>query len=373
MDRICSRCGIQIPSTRRSDAKYCSSDCLKKHHYEVNQDRIKREKRAHYVPKERQQRTCPHCGAEFTATKATNTYCSKVCVKAAWQVRHSEEVAARNARTRSERAEKRIERIATRAAQRESQICATDGCQVSHADDPHFNGGMCSLHYQRARRAGERLQDLGIRMCPRCGADMSTARRNAKYCSQNCTRLTHREKHAANIRVRMTFVQNQRRAARVGNPGGVPFTLAGWLAFLKHVDYRCTYCGVQTEQLQMDHIIALSRGGPHSLANITAACGHCNPSKKDRLLLVEWAPKRLGGKPRYDRTQRRGSITNIYRPEDYRGPDGPHTHVLQKALEWSELYRVIEYSEKWIAAAGAASDNNDTVHTSISRLSNSSL
>lgn len=178
---------------------------------------------------------------------------------------------------------------------------------------------------------------------------MSAARRNAKYCSQDCTRLSHIAKHAAKLRVRMTLVHNERRAARVGNLGGEPFTVTEWLAFLKRLDYRCTYCGIQTEHIQMDHIIPLSGGGPHALANITAACGHCNSSKKDRILLAEWAPKRLGGKPRYDRTQRRGSITNVYRPEDYRGPGGPLPHVLQMAQEWTELYRVIEYSETWIA------------------------
>ena len=358
MDRTCPRCGDPIPSSRRRDAKYCSSDCLKKHHYEKNQERIKAEQRARYVPKERQQRACLHCGVEFLATKSGNTYCSKACVKAAWQVTHRDEVDARNARTRSERAAKRIERIATRAAQRESLICATDGCQVSHADDPHFHGGMCSLHYQRARRTGQRIRDLGIRTCPRCGADMSAARRNAKYCSQDCTRLTHKEKHAAKIRIRMTLVHNQRRAARVGNPGGVPFALHEWLDFLKDIDYRCTYCGIQTQHLQMDHIIALSIGGPHALANITAACAHCNPSKRNRILLQEWAPKRLGGKPRYDRTQPRGSITNDYRPEDYRGPDGPLPHVLQMAKEWTELYRVIQYTETWIAQYPAVGNQN---------------
>lgn len=99
----------------------------------------------------------------------------------------------------------------------------------------------------------------------------------------------------------------------------------------------------------MDHIVALSHGGPHALANLTAACGSCNASKKDRLLLVEWAPKRLGGKPRYDRTQPRGSITKVYNPDDFRGPEGPLPHILAMANECSELSRAISFSEEWVA------------------------
>lgn len=191
---------------------------------------------------------------------------------------------------------------------------------------------------------------------------MSTARRNAKFCSTECTRRSHTAKQAVRIRIRMTFVHNQRRAARAENPGGVPFTLHEWRSFLKEIDFRCTYCGVQTTNLQMEHIVALSRGGPHSLANLTAACGSCNSSKRNRLLLAEWAPKRLGGKPRYDRSQPRGSITNVYNPDDFRGPDGPLPHIQDMANEWSELSRVINYSDRWVAqqTSGAADDDGSS-------------
>ena len=348
MERICPRCGEPIPVSRRSDAKYCSSECLKKHHYDLNQEQYKARTRARYVPKERKQTTCVFCGTDFTATKAGNVYCSKACVKAAWQVRHNDEVAARNARTRRKRAEARTARITARALQREHRTCAMEGCQVSQSQDPHFHGGMCSLHYQRARRADQRVHDLGVRTCPQCGTDMSTARRNAKYCSNDCTRLSHRIKQAERIRARSNFAQNKRRAAKVANVGSTPFTLKEWETFLSKLGYLCTYCGDRADQLQMDHIVALARGGPHTLANVTAACAFCNSSKKDRVLLLEWAPKRLGGRPRYDRTQPRGYITNIHNPDHFRGPQGPLPHILELTADCTELRRAIDYTEKWL-------------------------
>lgn len=48
----------------------------------------------------------------------------------------------------------------------------------------------------------------------------------------------------------------------------------------------CTYCGA-TEDIEIDHIYPLARGGKHERRNLTPACGFCNRSKKDRLL-SEW-------------------------------------------------------------------------------------
>lgn len=57
-------------------------------------------------------------------------------------------------------------------------------------------------------------------------------------------------------------------------------------AISKMYDLPCTYCGA-TEDIEIDHIYPLARGGSHTLRNLTPACGFCNRSKKDRLL-SEW-------------------------------------------------------------------------------------
>jgi len=49
-------------------------------------------------------------------------------------------------------------------------------------------------------------------------------------------------------------------------------------AVYKMCDYTCTYCG-STEKLSLDHIIPLSKGGPHAQSNLTVACRSCNSSK----------------------------------------------------------------------------------------------
>ena len=49
----------------------------------------------------------------------------------------------------------------------------------------------------------------------------------------------------------------------------------------------CAYCGEQTDDMQPDHVIPLSRGGSNSITNIVPSCGLCNADKRD-LYLHEW-------------------------------------------------------------------------------------
>lgn len=48
----------------------------------------------------------------------------------------------------------------------------------------------------------------------------------------------------------------------------------------------CAYCGA-SEDITLDHVIPLKRGGTHGIGNIVAACRTCNSSKGAKLL-VEW-------------------------------------------------------------------------------------
>ena len=41
----------------------------------------------------------------------------------------------------------------------------------------------------------------------------------------------------------------------------------------------CAYCGAADRSLQRDCVLALSRGGRYTLANIVPACRSCNASK----------------------------------------------------------------------------------------------
>jgi 5-methylcytosine-specific restriction endonuclease McrA len=48
-------------------------------------------------------------------------------------------------------------------------------------------------------------------------------------------------------------------------------------------NYTCQYCGKQSRDLTVDHVIPRFRGGPHRWENLVSACKTCNHRKGGRL------------------------------------------------------------------------------------------
>jgi len=46
--------------------------------------------------------------------------------------------------------------------------------------------------------------------------------------------------------------------------------------------YTCQYCGRETRQLTLDHVIPRYRGGQHTWENVVSACVRCNRRKAGR-------------------------------------------------------------------------------------------
>ncbi len=54
------------------------------------------------------------------------------------------------------------------------------------------------------------------------------------------------------------------------------------LEVFKRDHYTCQYCGRETRQLTIDHVIPRYRGGEHSWENVVSACVPCNRRKAGR-------------------------------------------------------------------------------------------
>jgi len=46
--------------------------------------------------------------------------------------------------------------------------------------------------------------------------------------------------------------------------------------------YTCQYCGKETRQLTLDHVLPRYRGGEHTWENVVSACASCNRRKAGR-------------------------------------------------------------------------------------------
>ncbi len=63
-------------------------------------------------------------------------------------------------------------------------------------------------------------------------------------------------------------------------------TVDEWIEIVAKFDGACAYCG-STDSITVDHVIPISKGGPHSRDNVVPACKSCNSSKNTRSL-PEW-------------------------------------------------------------------------------------
>lgn len=63
--------------------------------------------------------------------------------------------------------------------------------------------------------------------------------------------------------------------------------------------YRCQYCGRETRELTLDHVVPRSQGGGHSWENVVSACKLCNRRKGGRT--PEQANMKLLNQPRAPR------------------------------------------------------------------------
>lgn len=103
----------------------------------------------------------------------------------------------------------------------------------------------------------------------------------AKYRTVNQERVQGwlREWNRTNQEARRV-INHRRRAAKHAVESN--FTRKQWAALKEAYEHCCAYCGKPSQRLTIDHVIPLSKGGPHTIQNIVPACNPCNSSKKDR-------------------------------------------------------------------------------------------
>lgn len=63
-------------------------------------------------------------------------------------------------------------------------------------------------------------------------------------------------------------------------------TNAEWVAILGVFNGACAYCLRTDRTLTQEHMVPISRGGPHSSDNVVPACVPCNSRKRDRSIFT---------------------------------------------------------------------------------------
>lgn len=73
-------------------------------------------------------------------------------------------------------------------------------------------------------------------------------------------------------------IQNNRaRAKKMALPN--TFQYSDWLAVLELFEHRCAFCGADSALLDLEHLVAMTQGGPNTPGNVVPACRPCNANK----------------------------------------------------------------------------------------------
>ena len=72
----------------------------------------------------------------------------------------------------------------------------------------------------------------------------------------------------------------RRRARKLNCEGGI--TQKEWMCVLEKYENKCLCCGI-SENIEMDHVIPLSKRGMHTVDNVQPLCRSCNARKRDKV------------------------------------------------------------------------------------------
>jgi 5-methylcytosine-specific restriction endonuclease McrA len=74
--------------------------------------------------------------------------------------------------------------------------------------------------------------------------------------------------------------KSRRRKARMRESVAIQVTGKQIRGRFAEFDHHCAYCGAAGD-LHIEHVVPISKGGPHAIGNIIPACKDCNFSKRD--------------------------------------------------------------------------------------------
>jgi 5-methylcytosine-specific restriction endonuclease McrA len=136
-------------------------------------------------------------------------------------------------------------------------------------------------HLQAIQEAKKAYRQSHLEQCQTYGRLYQQKHKAVLRAYHRIWRSTHPEK--------ILEYNARRRARRLAAPIN-DFTVEQWGILKAAYRHRCAYCGKRSKKLTKDHILSLSHGGSHTLANIVPACASCNSKKWTKPPLIPVQP-----------------------------------------------------------------------------------
>lgn len=202
--------------------------------------------------------------------------------------------------------------LATGCRRRECKACCSAYAKGRPAYQYEPNAdkrcSRCLAVKKNTEFARNKNSKLGTRSwCKACFSEYSKADNKARYAADPDAALRRSGEwaarngalilanHRAN-RARDPKLYNSSRSARYQRERsavGPGISAEQWAEILEIHDHRCAYCLRKIAPLQLDHVIALARGGEHHADNAVPACVSCNSSKRDKAMFEILNPRLL--------------------------------------------------------------------------------
>lgn len=248
--------------------------------------------------------TCKHCGkqTEYRYKSWVKDYCSHACSNTAkWEKRPRAEVKS----YQCVNCEKPFSLLAHRSSHREKagkaiKYCSVECGKFARSKDGTFVDATCAHCGKAFRRRADKIESRTF--CSRdcfgasCrteggtwsanGADVQKRRAYfRRYISENRERINAGSRQwARQNRDYRNYVGLMRRASG-------RLTLEELKKIKAAAGGKCQVCG-DTNNLHVDHIVPVARGGKTELGNLQLLCRFCNISKGAKPF-TEWLPHRL--------------------------------------------------------------------------------
>jgi 5-methylcytosine-specific restriction endonuclease McrA len=142
-----------------------------------------------------------------------------------------------------------------------------------------YCGDSCRIQAGNERQAARNSTLKAAEPERQCAWCQKSFKRNygdmrQRYCSETCETARQNRARSGNT--------HRRRAKRFG----VSYEHVNKLKVFARDRWRCQLCGdkVKVGEAELDHIVPLSKGGPHSYVNTQCSCKPCNAAKGDKVL-----------------------------------------------------------------------------------------
>lgn len=111
-------------------------------------------------------------------------------------------------------------------------------------------------------------------------------RRHSEYYAENVERFRLYHQRPDRRAYASVNAKNQKAKRRAAMGATVQkITTAEWRELAASYHWLCVYCHVRPGRLTMDHIVPLTLGGAHTVANVVPACRNCNSKKNTKNLV----------------------------------------------------------------------------------------